>query len=325
MPYCDVSDYKAPWWLPGGHAQTMFPVLFRKIAPVPFERVRIDTPDNDFIDLDILRCGQGRSRGAAVLSHGLEGDSRRKYIRGMSLMFAAHGWDSVARNFRSCGGEMNRTPGMYHSGQTEDLHLTVEYCLKAGYERLLLVGFSMGGNQTLKYLGENPAKVPPEVAGAAVFSVPCDLTGSARMLARPQSAVYMQYFLKSLRKKVRMKHAVHPELYPLDGLEKIRSFSEFDNRYTAPVHGFSSAGDYWSRSSSLPFLPDIGVRTLLVNARNDPFLSRECYPEDAARKSAFLHLETPEEGGHVGFVSPAGERAYWSERRAGQFFREEFE
>ena len=323
MPVIAVSAYKAPWWLPSGHAQTIFPALFRKIGPVPCERVRIDTPDGDFIDLDVLRCGPAPSKGAAVLSHGLEGDSRRKYIRGMSLIFAAHGWDSVARNFHFCGGEMNRAPGMYHSGQTDGLHLTLEHCRGLGYERLLLVGFSMGGNQVLKYLGENPARVPPEVAGAAVFSVPCDLTGSARVLSRPQSAVYMRYFLKSLRKKVRMKHAAYPELYPLDGLDQIRAFNEFDNRYTAPVHGFASAEDYWARSSSLPFLPAITVRTLLVNALNDPFLSPECYPKDIARHSPCLHLETPCDGGHVGFVSPAGERAYWSELRVAEFFKGE--
>ena len=322
MPYLASSAYTAPLWLRGGHAQTIFPVLFRKVAEPAFRRVRLNTPDDDGIDLDILSCGQTPARGAAILSHGLEGNSRRKYMRGMCLALAGQGWDCVARNFRSCGGEMNATPGMYHSGETNDLHLAVEFCLRAGYTRLLLVGFSMGGNQILKYLGENPARVPPEVAGAAVFSVPCDLTGSSRELARPQNSLYMRYFLRTLREKVRVKHEVYPEVYPLDGLEAIRSFQEFDDRYTAPVNGFASAADYWRKSSSLPFLSHIGIPVLLVNAKDDPFLSPSCYPVDLARDSRFLFLETPDHGGHVGFVSPCGEPAYWSEQRAVQFFQE---
>ncbi len=322
MPYLADSDYIPPRWLPKGHGQTIFPVLFRKMEELPFKRVRVDTPDGDFFHADILAGERTPARGAVILSHGLEGDSRRKYIRGMCLMLAGLGWDCVARNFRACGGGMNRAPGMYHSGETGDLRLTVEYCLKAGYRRVLLAGFSMGGNQTLKYLGEEPDRVPPEVAGAVVFSVPCDLNGSARKLAHPQNAVYMRYFMQSLREKVRLKHMAYPDLYPLRGLESICSFKEFDGRYTAPVHGFASAEDYWQRSSSLPFLSAIRVPTLLVNAWDDPFLSPECYPEDVARGSRFLTLETPECGGHVGFVSPFGERAYWSEQRAALFFQE---
>ena len=322
MPYRDASDYRPPVWLPGGHAQTIFPVLFREMGELPFERVRIATPDEDHLDLDILRCEQKPARGAVILSHGLEGDSRRKYIRGMCLSLADLGYDCVARNFRACGGGMNAAPGMYHSGETGDLHLVVEWCLKAGYGRVLLVGFSMGGNQVLKYLGESPDRVPEQVAGAAVFSVPCDLVGSSRELARPGNAVYMRYFLQSLREKVRLKHAAYPELYPLEGLERIRTFKEFDDRYTAPVHGFTSAEDYWRKSSSLQFLSGISRPVLLVNAVNDPFLSPECFPADMARKSRFLTLETPACGGHVGFVPPAGVRAYWSEQRAARFFRE---
>lgn len=325
MPHLASSDYRPPLWLPGGHAQTMFPPLFRRMERLPYKRAIIPTPDDDSFDLDILHCEKRPARGAVILSHGLEGDSRRKYIRGMCLMFAGLGWDCVARNFRACGGGMNRAPGMYHSGETGDLRLTVEYCLKAGYSRLLLTGFSMGGNQTLKYLGEEPDRVPPEVAGAAVFSVPCDLAGAARELERPQNAIYMRYFLSSLRKKVRLKHARYPDLYPLDGLEAIRGFKEFDGRYTAPAHGFASAEDYWRKSSSLPFLPGIRVPTLLVNTLDDPFLSPGCYPTQEARDSRFLTLETPESGGHVGFVPPLGERVYWSEQRAAEFFRERFD
>ena len=322
MPLLESSSYHAPLWLPGGHAQTIFPSLFRKIPDLPFTRIRIATPDDDVILADVLQAGKRKEREVVILSHGLEGDSRRKYIRGMCRAFAARGWDCLARNFRGCGGEMNRTPGLYHSGMTEDLHAVVGHCLGEGYERIMLVGFSMGGNQVLKYLGEAPDRVPAEVVAAAAFSVTCNLPGAARELDRPGNAVYMHYFLRTLRRKVRLKHARYPDLYPLDGLERMRTFAEFDNQYTAPVHGFSSAADYWEKAASLPHLHRIRVPALLVNALNDPFLSPGCYPVDVARNNACLFLETPGEGGHVGFTSPLGKEAYWSETRAVKFFSE---
>jgi hypothetical protein len=245
-------------------------------------------------------------------------------MRGMCRAFAAQGWDAVARNFRGCGGESNLTPGLYHSGQTIDLHTTVLHCLELGYERIALVGFSMGGNQVLKYLGEGPQRVPAQVVAAAAFSVPCHLPGAAKVLDQPGNAVYMRYFLKSLRKKVRQKHVLHPELYPLEGLETMRTFAEFDGQYTAPIHGFASAQDYWEKAACLSRLPHIAVPSLLVNARNDPFLSEGCYPVGIARQSDFLFLEIPDSGGHVGFTSRVGETAYWSETRAVEFLRPHF-
>ena len=322
MPLLSDSSYAAPSWLPGGHVQTIFPSLLRRLPDLPFERTHIPTPDGDRIVLDMLRAGAKQSRSVVILSHGLEGNSRRKYMRGMCRMFAAEGWDSVARNFRGCGGEPNLTPGLYHSGQTIDLHTVVLHCLLLGYERIALLGFSMGGNQTLKYLGENPGRVPAQVVAAAAFSVPCDLPGAARVLDQPGNVVYMRYFLRSLREKVRQKHALYPELYPLEGLAAMRTFAEFDGQYTAKIHGFASARDYWERAACLPHLPHIAVPSLLVNARNDPFLSEGCYPVDAARQSRFLSLEMPDSGGHVGFTSRLGEAAYWSEIRATEFFRQ---
>ena len=320
MPVLPNSSYRAPLWLPGAHAQTIFPSLFRRIAALPFVRSRLETPDGDSILLDTLRAGASRSRTAVILSHGLEGDSRRKYIRGMCRVFTALGWDCVSRNFRSCGGEMNRLPGMYHSGQTDDIHAVVRHVIGLGYEAVVLVGFSMGGNQTLKYLGEDPDRVPPQVRGAAVFAVPCNLPGAALALDRRDNAIYMRYFLRSLREKGRIKHVTYPELYPLEGLDAMRTFAEFDNRYTARVHGFASARDYWERTACLPHLENIRVPALLVNAKNDPFLSPQCFPARSAMKNDALFLEMPEEGGHVGFCPPLGSRDYWSEQRAAAFF-----
>ena len=208
---------------------------------------------------------------------------------------------------------------MYHSGETTDLHCVVEYCVIQGYSRIALVGFSMGGNQVLKYLGEARHRVPKEVKAAAVFSVPCDLAGSAGELDRFSNRIYMINFLKTLRQKVRYKNIRYPDYYPLEGLDNIKTFAEFDQRYTAPIHGFSSARDYWQKASSLPYLSRIRIPTLLVNARNDPFLSDSCFPDQVAEHSAYLYFEAPREGGHVGFTSPLGVRQYWSESRAASF------
>jgi predicted alpha/beta-fold hydrolase len=296
-----------------------------RIPKLPFIREQLELADGDFIFVDWLySSGQEgkRANKLAILSHGLEGDSTRAYMRALAIACVRRGYDVAARNFRGCGGEPNLTPGLYHSGQTEDVHATVLHCLKLGYERIALLGFSMGGNQTLKYLGENPGRIPSQLVAAAAFSVPCHLPGAAIRLDQPGNAVYMRYFLKTLREKVRQKHAVHPKLYPLDGLEAMRTFAEFDGQYTAPIHGFASALDYWEKAACLPCLPHIAVPALLVNSRNDPFLSEDCYPVDTARQSRFLFLEIPDNGGHVGFASRLGATAYWSETRAVEFFRQ---
>lgn len=323
MPLVD-STYKAPLWLPGGHAQTIFPSLFRRVPQVGTTRSFIPTPDGDEILCDtFLAAPPRRSGSVVVLSHGLEGNSLRKYMRGMMLRFAQDGWDSVGRNLRGCGGQMNRTVGLYHSGQTDDLHTVIEHCLYLGYERIALVGFSMGANQMLKYLGESADKVPDTVVAAVAFSSPCDLPASASELDKPENAIYMRYFLRTLTKKVRQKHESYPDAYPLDGLDSIRTFAEFDSKYTGPVHGFSSAQDYWEKAACLPFLPAIRTPSLLVNARNDPFLAPSCSPADIAATHPFLYLEMPQNGGHVGFASPLGQGgAYWSENRAAEFVME---
>ena len=185
------------------------------------------------------------------------------------------------------------------------------------YAHVGLVGFSLGGNMTLKYLGEQGDAAP--VARAVVFSVPVDLAASSAALARWENGLYMRYFLRSLRGKVRAKAAQFPDAVSTAGLGRIRDFRGFDDRYTAPLHGFEDAADYWRRSSSKPFLPAIRVPTLLVNAADDPFLAPACYPTDMARNHAHLTLEVPAHGGHVGFVQFGSEGEYWSEQRAAAF------
>lgn len=320
MPLINKSAYRHPFWLPGGHVQSIHPTFFRRADAPPWRTARrIDTPDGDFLDLDLYAPGHGR---LLILSHGMEGNARRKYIYGMAKAFLSAGWDVLAWNYRGCGPEINLRPRLYHCGDTADIRRVIAYALEQGYRRVILGGFSMGGAITLNYLGRHAAEIPPEVRGAFTFSVPCDLTACSLRLDQGFNRLYTANFLRTLRAKIRLKHAQFPEIFSLDGLDRIKSLKAFDDRYTAPLHGFASAEDYWDKSSCLRVLEKIRLPALLVNARNDPFLAGRCYPLEEARRNGRLYLELPESGGHVGF-GVAGP-VYWSERRALDFVRERF-
>lgn len=308
-----------PWWLPGGHLQTIVPALWRRRVRVTLERERLELEDGDFLDLEWRREGAGR---LAILSHGLEGDAGASYIQGMAGTLVRRGWDVLAWNYRGCSGEMNRLPRFYHSGATEDLEAVLGHALRVHpANQIDLVGFSLGGNLTLKYLGERGDSVSPRLGRAVAFSVPCDLACSSRMLDTGfNREVYMRRFIKTLADKVRRKHSMFPEAMDPSGLESIRTFREFDDRYTAPLHGFRDAEDYWERSSSKSFMEGIRVPALLVNAENDPFLGPGCYPREQADRNPFFMLEVPKSGGHVGFSrSGPGRGEDWMSLRAARF------
>ncbi len=310
------STYRAPLWLPGGHVQTIYPALFRRIPAVASRAERLELADGDFIDLEW--SGNGGPR-LAILLHGLEADLKAGYIRGMAAALIRRGWDVLTWNFRGCGGEPNRLLRMYHSGATEDVHLVVSHALANHPARSIdLVGFSVGGNLLLKYLGERPAELSPRLHRAVAFSVPCDLACSSRQLALSSNRIYMERFLIAMRAKIRAKNAMFSDHLDLTGLDRMRTFREFDDRYTAPLHGFRDAEDYWARSSSRQFLPHIRLPTLLISAANDPFLGPGCYPREEAADSACFHFECPATGGHVGFPTFGGGE-YWSETRAVEF------
>ena len=323
MPLVARSHYQPPFYLFNGHLQTIVPSLSRKVPEVAYERERLELPDGDFLDLDWSRLPPRRPTDAlTIVSHGLEGDTQRPYARGMVRALNHAGLDALAWNYRSCGGEMNRLLRSYHLGDTGDLDTVIRHALSTGrYRRIYLTGFSAGGNVTLKYLGENAARVPAEVKRAAVFSVPTDLRASSIHIARPQNQVYLRRFLKSLRQKIRDKAVLMPGQVDVEGLELLRDFPQFDDKYTAPMHGFASADAYYAHASSGQYLAGICIPTLLVNAQNDPFLPPSCYPQEVAAASDFVFLETPAAGGHVGF--PQGDGEYYSERRAVEFLTAE--
>ena len=323
MPLVADTRYQSPFYQFNGHLQTIVPSLWRTVPEVAYQRERLELPDGDFLNLDWSRLpAHGPTTGLAIVSHGLEGDASRPYVRGMVRALNRAGFDALAWNYRSCGGEMNRLLRSYHLGDTEDLDRVLRHALATGrYHRAYLLGFSAGGNVTLKYLGEDAASVPAEVQRAAVFSVPTDLQASSVHIGRLQNKVYLRRFLKSLREKVRAKAELLPGQVDLEGIEELRDFQQFDDKYTAPMHGFDSADAYYRYASSGRYLSGIRVPTLLVNAQNDPFLPASCYPREVAANSPYVFLETPPDGGHVGFAESNGE--YYSERRAVAFLTAE--
>lgn len=322
MPVLPIPDYRPPFPFRSGNAATLYPPLFRPTPKLLPGRERIETPDKDFLDIDRHKCGTTTSRKLVVVSHGLEGNSRKKYVLGMARMALDFGYDAVCWNQRGCGTSTNRLLRSYHSGETEDLHTVITHCLKSGYEEVALIGFSMGGNQILKYLGENPDRVPAQVKKAITFSVPCDLSESEILISKPSRRVYFEYFMRGLRKKVRTKETMFPDKVDSFHLEGITSLRQFDDIYTAPHNGFANAEEYYAKSSCKQFLPNISVPTLLVQALNDPFLAPACFPVTEADNNANLMLEIPQYGGHVGFVQAGPENIYWSEARAKAFLAE---
>lgn len=308
-----LANYLPPFFLYGSHLETIFPALLRRVTLMPYVRERIATPDDDFLDLDWLQQG---SQKVVIISHGLEGNSRRAYIKGMAKAFYSNGFDVLAWNFRGCSEEMNRQLRFYHSGATDDLHTVIQHVLTKGYKEISLIGFSLGGNLTLKYLGERT--VSDTVKKAVAISVPMDLKTSCEKISKPGNRIYSNRFLRSLKTKIRMKARYRKDI-DTSKLPRIRTLMEFDDCYTAPIHGFKDAADYYQQSSSIRFIASIRKPTLIINTLNDPFLSRECFPDALLQDHPFVKLQILRRGGHVGFTQFNKNGLYWSEQRALEF------
>ncbi len=309
----ETQPYRPPLLMRGSHLSTIVPALLRRPAFIEPAYERLPTPDDDFLELDWYRQGK---RLLTIISHGLEGDSRRPYVVGMARAFYHQGYDVLAWNYRGCGPTLNRQPRLYHSGATDDLHTVVQHAIRQGYERLILVGFSLGGNITLKYVGEQKDQLPSTVAAAIAWSVPLDLAAGSQEISKPHNFIYEKRFLNRLRKKIILKHRQYPDIFDTRHLKEIKNLYQFDDRYTGPLHGFAGADDYYARCSSVHFLPGIRVPTLIVNALNDPFLPEACYPLEVAAANPLITFETPAHGGHVGFATLNNQGLYWSEQRS---------
>lgn len=319
----DRPAYKPAWWLPGGHAQTLAGKLLRPRPDVPLERERIDTPDGDFLDLE-WASDPGPAAPLCLVLHGLEGSARRPYALILYEALARHGIRAVGLHFRSCSGEPNRTARFYHSGETGDVGWVTELILARYPDRPLgAVGFSLGGNVLLKYLGELGDQGPARFFGAATISVPFDLATGATALERSWISrnVYTRYFVRSLLAKAAAKAAILDGRIDVDALQRVKSIREFDELATAPLHGFTGAGDYYARSSSKGFLPEIRVDTLLVQAMNDPFLPVHALPVLEVAQNRHLRAAFSPGGGHVGFIEGAlpWRPRFWAEEETAYF------
>jgi predicted alpha/beta-fold hydrolase len=309
--------YKAPGILFNRHLETIYPSLLRKVRLHPPEKERIVTPDDDFLDIDWYKHSPPAAR-CVIISHGLEGSSDRAYIKGMARAFFDQGFDVAAWNFRGCSGEVNRQLRFYHSGATEDLRTVIEH-VAMSYRDISLVGFSLGGNLTLKYLGESPAH--QNIKKAVAFSVPIDLHTSCLEIGRPGNWIYSRRFLRALKKKVKAKASIRKDL-DARALHSVKTLMQFDDAFTGPLHGYKDAIDYYTQCSSIHFIDKIAVPTLVVNALNDPFLGKNCFPAEEFKGHPYVKFEFPENGGHVGFASFGRKRLYWSEMRALSFIQD---
>ena len=312
-----MQAYRAPLWLPDGHTQSIYPALFRKIPLTHSHSERMELPDGDFLDVDWhMRSEALHEKPLLIVSHGLEGSSRRHYVTG--LIRAMPEVNALAWNYRSCSGDPNRNLRFYHSGATDDLDFVIQQAVARGVKDIYLAGFSLGGNLSLKWLGENAKKASQFVRKAVAFSVPLHLSSSSQQLTRWENRLYTHRFLQTLLEKVTEKSARYPMDITPSMLTSIRSLYDFDNVITGPLHGFKDAEEYYERNSSLYFLANIQVPTLIVNAKNDPFLSQECLPEQI--DSDFVQIELPDSGGHCGFYPRNYRGQTWAEQRAAAWF-----
>lgn len=313
------SGFRPAWWLPGAHLQTQFATLFRRRPALQLQRERVELPDGDFIDLDWNQSGGDK---LILVLHGLEGSVRSPYASGMLNALEGAGFRAVLINFRGCSGTPNRLARSYHSGETRDLdYITAALATRFPNTPLGIIGFSLGGNVLLKWLGEKGDTAP--VRSAVAVSVPFSLGLCADKLNTGPSKFYQWYLLRKLKRSLARKRKIMPVPVEGDARAKLATLRDFDHHITAPLHGFQSAEHYYTESSSRPWLKRIAIQTLILHAEDDPFMTPAVIPADTELSPA-IRLELSRTGGHVGFISgnlPWAPR-YWLEERICRFFRD---
>ncbi|WP_025602359.1 YheT family hydrolase [Burkholderia sp. WSM2230] len=322
--------YRAPLWLPNKHVQTIVPSLFARRPAVSFRRERWDTPDGDFIDVDWVRHDDSPASAMTgdaarpvpaanapllVLFHGLEGSSASHYASTLMAAARDYGWHGVVPHFRSCSGELNRLPRFYHLADSNEVDWILRRLRAVHRGPLVAAGVSLGGNVLLRWLGEQREDAAWVIAGAAAVSTPIDVHAGGHALSQGLGMIYTRNFLKTLKQKAEQKLAQFPGLFDRNAMLASRTMYEFDNVVTAPLHGFRDTDDYWSVATTRPLLPHIQVPTLVLNARNDPFLPARALPA-RHQVSAAVELDQPRHGGHAGFMTgPFPGRIDWLSRR----------
>ena len=310
------SPYKPPLWLRNGHINTFYPYFFRKRIQHKYTRIRYTTPDQDFFDVDWLHVNN--SKKIAILIHGLEGSSDSQYIMGTTHALSQNGYNIAAFNFRSCSGEMNIQPALYHSGWTKDLHHLIGM-IENDYEELFICGFSLGGNVVMKYISDGIYDMSTKIKAVIGVSVPCDLKAGSIKIKHLKNHFYENKFLETLLAKMKIKQQQFPEVADFSKISKVKTLWDFDEYFTAPIHGFTNAEDYYDKCNSLQFLDNVTLPALIINARDDSFLPSSSYPYKQAESSKNLYLMTPQHGGHVGFTT-FGTSYYWVENEILNFF-----
>ena len=305
MPILSVDEFKPNFLLRRGHINTILSDVL-SVHKVNFVRERISTPDGDFIDLDQLKNNNSK---ALLLCHGLEGSSQSSYIRLFSHYFSARGWDIVAMNYRGCSGQDNLKVESYNSGTTGDLDLVIHKTL-AVYQEIAIIGFSLGGNILLKYLGDGAYSIPTQLTKSVAISAPVHLSDASQTLLKKENYVYQRRFLLSLMAKMNRKKTQFPDDPRLQFSWKIRDLYAFDKYFTAPMFGYESAEHYYASNQSIQWLDKIEHPCLIINAEDDPFLGLKCYPYDICGDSEFLSLCAPKYGGHVGFSKSFLDRSW---------------
>ncbi len=324
MPLIKESSYQAPSWIRNPHVSTIYPSSFRRVHGIRYSRERLELNDGDFLDLDWSHAAvqnehnqlaSSSDKPLVIFSHGYLGNSTRQYILGSVKAFNQAGYDALVWNHRGLSGTCNRLEKITTHGSTDELEEVISYALTKSYTELILIGFSKGGNQLLKYAGESGSAIPKAVKAMVAISSPTDMVGS---MAACRGTFYEWYFLKKLRKFMTLRqHLIDPKQYA--EFARYRTLDDFTNEYVSPFFGWSN---YAEATSALPYLSTIQVPTLLLNAQNDPILSPSCSPEEMARHSDYLWLETPRLGGHCGFYEQSSDGIYWVDRRTVEFVSE---
>lgn len=320
MPLVD-AQYHPKGWFKNGHFSTIYSAKIRRVPNLDFQRDRLSLSDGDFLDLDwsyAKNTAKQKPKSVVILLHGLEGNAQRSYVQGQAKALLDAEFDVCAMNFRGCSGEPNLKLQSYNAGKTEDLDQVVSSIIKLNrYSRIFAVGFSLGGSLLLNYLGAKKGDYQ-QIYGAAAVSTPLDLKGSIERLSEWDNRAYQWVFLSTLKVKYRQKQEAFPMDLSLDAPRAMKSLKDFDNLYTAPVHGYLNAEDYYQKNSPITTLQTIESPVLILNAQNDSFLSQACLPVSLAKSSKNIYLEAPKYGGHVGFYTPSG--PYYNETRVSEFF-----
>lgn len=316
MPIIRESSYtRRPLLYFNSYLETLIPYFFTKVGLVPYQRERMELPDGDFLDLDWLKGG---NRTLILVSHGFEGNAKDHFIENSAKFFHPKGYDILVWHYRSCSQEINRLPRFYDHGDIEDLQKVIE-TNSQDYDQVVLIGFSMGGTMVVNYLGSE--NVHEKIKGGLVFSAPFDLKASAENLERGFNRNLERSFLKKWKRKIQLKAEVFPDRFNLEGLEKVSGLGELYSRFLLQVHGYDDMEQYYQRWSSHQYIPKVNVPLLIVNALNDPLLSKNCYPVELCLESESVYLETPRFGGHNGFTRKH-DGVYWYLTRIEEFLND---